>query len=87
MATANGIAAERPAGDRRRFVEAARGPAVGLELLDVDVRSDRSRDSRSDRPAVADAAATRASSRPFSAIRQWPPKTRSVVDSVGPAPA
>ena len=28
---------------------------------------------------------TRASSRPFSAIRQWPPKTRSVVDSVGPA--
>ena len=28
-----------------------------------------------------------ASSLPFSAIRQWPPKTRSVVDSVGPAPA
>ncbi len=28
-----------------------------------------------------------ASSRPFSAIRQWPPKTRSVVDSDGPQPA
>ena len=25
--------------------------------------------------------------RPFSAIRQWPPKTTSVVDSDGPAPA
>ena len=28
-----------------------------------------------------------ASRRPFSAIRQWPPKTTSVVDSDGPAPA
>ncbi len=28
-----------------------------------------------------------ASSRPFSAIRQWPPKTTSVVDSDGPLPA
>ena len=26
-----------------------------------------------------------ASSDPFSAIMQWPPKTKSVVDSVGPA--
>ena len=79
-----GDAAERPQ-RREAVVEAGHDPAVGPQPGDVDVPGDRVRVA-ADRLAVADPGRL-GQQAPFSAIRQWPPKTTSVVDSDGPQPA
>ena len=81
--SANGDASERRRSHARiqlGVAEAVGAQAVGAEAVEIDVGDEQS-------VCRAGSARDSASSVPFSAIRQWPPKTTSVVDSPTPQEA